>query len=107
VWVAFAGDEPAGFVLAFDTINFVRNKASCRIDLLYVEKKHRRKGMAKALVAAVARDALARKVVRLSVDAVETNKISNSLYRHSGFSARRDRAVKFSVEGNKLRQLLH
>ena len=105
VWAAYVGDEPAGFILVYDTINFVRNKASCRIDLLYVEAKHRRKGVAGALVAKVAEDACARCIKRLSVDAMASNKVSNRLYRCLGFKMRKDRSIKYSVEGAVFRRL--
>ncbi len=105
LWVAFDGGMAAGFILAYDTINFVRNKASCRIDLLYVEKKSRRKGVARALIAAVAGDALSRGVKRLSVDAAAGNKISNLFYRRSGFMKRKDLSVKYSAEGAVFRRL--
>jgi GNAT superfamily N-acetyltransferase len=58
--LAFAGDEPAGFALYFETYSTFRGRRGIYLEDLFVEPSHRGRGIGAGLLAAVARLALER-----------------------------------------------
>ncbi len=88
-FVAYAeGHEPVGFVEASVRSDYVNGTSSSPVAFLeglYVVPAHRRRGVARSLVAAVAAWALSRGYLELASDATLQNDVSRSVHRSLGF----------------------
>ncbi len=87
-WIAYVNDAPAGFVVFYDWINFVRAKKIRRLDLLFVKEEFRSNGVGNALITALIKDGQRQNVQRLDVSAGKKNKIANTFYKKLGFAKR-------------------
>jgi|GEM_PF-1283751 len=104
-WVAFDGVKPAGFAVTYDYMDFRNVKRVCRLELLFVEEKLRRRGIGKKLVGKVVREALDRGCVRFSVVVSKKNPLARDFYRKAGMLQAGAGYVSFSAEGNVLYRL--
>jgi GNAT superfamily N-acetyltransferase len=55
--LAYAGDEPVGFALYFETYSTFRGRRGIHLEDLFVEPSHRGRGIGASLLAAVAKEA--------------------------------------------------
>lgn len=85
-WLAWRENEAAGFLIAYDRMNFVSGQKTRVVDLLYVEETARRQGIGKALLAAAAKDALKRDCASFLVTAHPANAIAKGFYKTLGLS---------------------
>jgi ribosomal protein S18 acetylase RimI-like enzyme len=97
-WVAVVARQPIGFVVTYDWFNFVRGTAARTIDLLYIDPDHRRSGIGKLLLVAVAKDAQAKGCTRLRVGARKTNKAANRFYHGLGFERRPENSATYAAD---------
>lgn len=97
-WVVLIERKPVGFVVTYDWFNFVRGKSVRTIDLLYIDPEHRRSGIGKLLLAAVAKNAKAKGCGRLRVGARKTNKAANRFYSGIGFERRLENSVNYAAD---------
>lgn len=85
-WLAWQNGKAAGFLIAYDRMNFVSAQKTRVIDLLFVEESFRRLGLGQALLAAAAKDALKRDCETLLVTAKPANAIADRFYRKIGLN---------------------
>lgn len=102
--MAFVNNNPVGFALTYDRMNFVRGKITRTLDLLFVEETHRHKGIGRGLIAAVVRNMLSEGHTRLAVGAAENNPASNLFYQGLGLTPRTDKAKQYVIQGNALKR---
>lgn len=99
--VAYAADgTPVGFVeasLRSDYVNGTSTTPVAFLEGLYVAPLHRRRGVARRLVAAVQQWALARGCQELASDAALDNEVSHALHEALGFEET-ERVVYFRKE---------
>ncbi len=100
--LAWHKKEPVGFIISYSFINFVRGFTCQHIDLIFVEDKFRRQNVGKALIQAVALDAVAVGHQRLSVAAQTSNIGANKFYQKLGFSTKTSTSVNYNVQDDKL-----
>ena len=79
-WLARAGSEPAAFAWATAPVRGV-----ARLEYLYVRSVHRRQGLARRLVRAVAEATAARGATELVLEVVATNEAALATWEALGF----------------------
>ena len=105
VWVALLGGLPCGFAATYDWMNYVGGFPVRNIDLFFVRDGVRRRGVGRALLGAIARDAEASTCRRMTVGAEADNPGANAFYRRVGFVLRDVRANRYVVSGDALARL--
>lgn len=97
--VAWMKNEPVGFAVSFDWMNFVRGFPVRTLDLLYVSEKHRRFGVGRELVATLAKDALKKGILRLDTSASKKNPAANLFYKKLNFQKTSSASNKYKLAG--------
>ena len=96
-WFALAGDALLGFAeatLRHDYVNGCDTSPVAFLEGLYVAPQHRRRGVARALVDAVAAWAVTQDVSEFASDALIENRASHAMHQALGF-AETERVVYF------------
>jgi GNAT superfamily N-acetyltransferase len=102
--IATHGGEAAGYALFFTTFSSFRCKQGAWLEDLFVRPAHRRAGVGRALLAAVAARVHARAGARLEWSALDWNELALSFYR--GLGARTmDQWITHRLEGEGLAAL--
>jgi GNAT superfamily N-acetyltransferase len=82
--VAFAGDEPAGFAVYFQTFSTFLGRPGLYLEDLYVTPAWRRHGLGRKLLAHVARIAVERRYGRMEWSVLDWNELALGVYRRIG-----------------------
>jgi GNAT superfamily N-acetyltransferase len=82
--IATHGEEVAGYALYYPTFSSFRAKQGVWLEDLFVRPAHRRAGVGRALLAAVAARVCARDGARLEWSALDWNELALSFYRGLG-----------------------
>lgn len=89
VWLAEIEGRPVGYVLALfhtrDASRFTLTRRWCEVDQIAVDPTARRRGVARALVAALAREAEATGVAELKAQTWGFNEIARRTFEELGF----------------------
>jgi GNAT superfamily N-acetyltransferase len=102
--VAMRGGEAAGYAVFFTTFSSFRCREGVWLEDLFVRPAHRRFGVGRALLAAVAARVRAREGARLEWSALDWNELALSFYR--GLGARTmDQWVTHRLDGDALERL--
>ena len=104
VLLAYWADEPAGFALFFHNFSTFVGKPGIYLEDLFVETKHRGRGIGKGLLARVAQIAYERGCGRLEWAVLDWNRPAIDFYRSMGAAAMHDWTV-FRLSGDALRRL--
>ena len=84
--IAMLGEEAAGYALFFTTFSSFHGREGVWLEDLFVRPAHRRAGVGRALLAAVAARMHAREGARLEWSALDWNELALSFYRGLGAS---------------------
>jgi GNAT superfamily N-acetyltransferase len=104
--IADADDgEPAGYALFFTTFSTFAGRPGIWLEDLFVRPAHRRNGLGRALLAAVAAVAAERDCARLEWSALDWNEPALAFYRSIGVRALPE-WVWHRVEGPAIRRLV-
>jgi len=102
--IAMRGEEAAGYAVFFSTFSSFRGREGAWLEDLFVRPAHRRAGVGRALLAAVAARVRAREGARLEWSALDWNELALSFYR--GLGARTlGQWVTHRMDGDMLEQL--
>lgn len=82
--IAMRGDDTAGYALYFTTFSSFRCREGVWLEDLFVRPAHRRAGVGRALLAAVAARVREREGARLEWSALDWNELALSFYRGLG-----------------------
>ena len=82
--IATRGREAAGYAMFFTTFSSFRCREGVWLEDLFVRPAHRRAGVGRALLAAVAARVLAREGARFEWSALDWNELALSFYRGLG-----------------------
>ncbi len=104
VLLAYLGDEPAGFALYFQNFSTFLGRPGLYIEDLYVDERHRGKGIGRALLAAVARVARQRRCGRLEWWVLDWNEPAIRFYKQVG-AVPMDEWTVYRVTGEALDRL--
>ena len=86
VFIAEVGERgTAGFALVYPSFSSLRLAPAWTLNDLFVVPRHRRLGVARALVREVTRQARARKVAVVSLATAQTNARAKALYESEGY----------------------
>jgi ribosomal protein S18 acetylase RimI-like enzyme len=85
IFVAFNGEEPAGFTQLYPLLSSVRATKNWLINDLYVDSKHRKQGIGEALLKAAADFAKKQGAVFVQLETAIDNYTAQSLYEAIGF----------------------
>ena len=86
-WLAWDGEHPVGLVNAFEGVSTFKARPLLNIHDLIVSAPFRRRGIARALLAAAERGARERGCCKLTLEVLEGNHAAISAYQASGFQA--------------------
>jgi GNAT superfamily N-acetyltransferase len=102
--IALRGEDAAGYAVFFSTFSTFRCREGVWLEDLFVRPSHRRAGVGRALLAAVAARVRAREGARLEWSALDWNELALSFYR--GLGARTlDQWVTHRLDGAELARL--
>ena len=87
IFLAYKGDEPAGFSLVIEAFSSFRAMPILNIHDIGVGASYRRMGVGKALLAHVQREAERRGCCKLTLEVDEQNTRALTLYESMGYSA--------------------
>ncbi len=87
VVLAFGGESPAGLAICFEGFSTFACKPLLNIHDIVVSKSHRRRGIAKRLLAKAEEIALGLGCCKLTLEVLEGNAIAQAAYSSFGFSA--------------------
>jgi len=85
VFVAWAGDEPAGVAVCFVGFSTFTARPVLNIHDLAVLPQHRRRGVARGLLESVEARGRELGCVKLTLEVLEENHVAQALYRSFGF----------------------
>jgi GNAT superfamily N-acetyltransferase len=102
--IAECGPEVAGYALFFPTFSTFLTIQGVWLEDLFVRPAHRRAGVGRALLSAVAAHARERGGERLEWAALDWNELALGFYRRIG-AQRRDEWITHSLTGEPLRRL--
>ena len=106
VYLAYWQDVPAGYAVFFTNFSTFLGKAGIYLEDLFVEPELRGKGIGKALLASVAREAQRRGCGRLEWAVLDWNKPSIDFYLSLGAKAL-DEWTIFRMTGEAIAKLAH
>lgn len=84
-WIAWAGEEPAGLLNAFEGISTFRAEPNLNIHDIAVVARFRRRGIARALLDAAEQEALRRGCCKLTLEVLQGNIPAFNAYLAVGF----------------------
>lgn len=104
VAIGYYNNEPVGFVLFFHNFSTFVGRPGIYIEDLFVEETNRRRGFGRALLAHIAKLAMARDCGRLEWSVLDWNEPAVNFYQKLGAMPMNEWTV-FRVTGEKLNQL--
>ena len=104
VIVGYAGDQPAGFAMYFQTFSTFTGKPGLYLEDIFVKPEWRRHGLGTLLLARLARIAVDRGYGRMEWSVLEWNEMALRVYRGVGARAMNEWTV-YRLNGDALRQL--
>ena len=104
VVIGYAGDEPAGFAVFFQTFSTFLGIPGMYLEDLFVDPKFRRQGLGEALLARLARIAVERGCGRLEWSVLRWNELAIGFYEKLG-ARPMDDWVPYRLTGDSLRTL--
>lgn len=104
VVVAYAGDEPAGFAMFFQTFSTFVGRRGMYLEDLFVVPKWRGRGLGRRLLAHLARIAVDRGYGRMEWSVLDWNELALRMYRAVGARAM-DEWTVHRLSGDSLRAL--
>jgi GNAT superfamily N-acetyltransferase len=104
VIMAYAGDEPAGFALYFQTFSTFAGRPGLYLEDIFVKPEWRRKGLGQQLLARLARTAVERGYGRMEWSVLNWNETALRVYRAVGAKPMNDWTV-YRLSGAALRDL--
>ena len=104
VAIGYYNNEPVGFVLFFHNFSTFVGRPGIYIEDLFVEESYRRRGFGGALLAHIAKLAVARDCGRLEWSVLDWNEPAVNFYQKLGAMPMNEWTV-FRVTGEKLKQL--
>jgi GNAT superfamily N-acetyltransferase len=104
VIIGYAGDQPAGFALYFQTFSTFAGKSGLYLEDIFVKPEWRKHGLGTMLLARLARTAVDRGYGRMEWSVLNWNEMALSVYRGVGARAMNDWTV-YRLNGDALRQL--
>jgi GNAT superfamily N-acetyltransferase len=104
VILGYAGDEPAGFALYFQTFSTFVGRPGLYLEDIFVKPEWRTKGLGRMLLARLARIALERGYGRMEWSVLNWNELALRVYRGVGAKPMSDWTV-YRLNGEALRDL--
>jgi GNAT superfamily N-acetyltransferase len=104
VVIGYAGDEPAGFALYFQTFSTFVGRPGLYLEDIFVKPEWRNKGLGRMLLARLARIAIDRGYGRMEWSVLNWNEMALRVYRGVGAEPMRDWTV-YRLNGDALRSL--
>jgi GNAT superfamily N-acetyltransferase len=104
VIVGYAGDQPAGFAMYFQTFSTFTGKPGLYLEDIFVKPEWRRHGLGTLLLARLARIAVDRGYGRMEWSVLDWNEMALRVYRGVGARAMNEWTV-YRLNGDALRQL--
>ena len=104
VVIGYAGDEPAGFAVFFQTFSTFLGLPGMYLEDLFVEPAYRRQGLGEALLAHLAKIAVERGCGRVEWSVLGWNELAIGFYRKLGAQPMDDWVI-YRLTGDSLRQL--
>jgi len=104
VVIGYAGDEPAGFAVFFQTFSTFLGIPGMYLEDLFVDPKFRRQGLGEALLARLARIAVERGCGRLEWSVLRWNELAIAFYQKLG-ARQMDDWVTYRLTGDALGSL--
>jgi GNAT superfamily N-acetyltransferase len=104
VILGYAGDEPAGFALYFQTFSTFIGRPGLYLEDIFVQPEWRKKGLGRMLMARLARIAVERDYGRMEWSVLNWNEMALRVYRGVGAKPLSDWSV-YRLEGAPLREL--
>jgi len=104
VLIGYAGDEPAGFAVFFQTFSTFLGVPGMYLEDIFVEPKWRRKGLGRQLLVYLARIANERGYGRVEWSVLDWNELAIGFYKALGAKPM-DEWTVFRLSGESLRKL--
>ena len=104
VVIGYAGDEPAGFAVFFQTFSTFLGIPGLYLEDLFVEPTFRRQGLGEALLAYLAKIAVERGCGRVEWSVLGWNELAIGFYRKLGAQPMDDWVI-YRLTGDSLRRL--
>ena len=104
VVIGYAGDEPAGFALFFQTFSTFLGIPGMYLEDIFVEPRFRRQGLGEALMAHLAKLAVERGYGRLEWSVLDWNELAIGFYKKLG-ARPMDEWIIYRLAGDSLKQL--
>jgi GNAT superfamily N-acetyltransferase len=104
VLIGYAGDEPAGFAVFFQTFSTFLGVPGIYLEDIFVEPKWRRKGLGRQLLVYLARIANERGYGRVEWSVLDWNELAIGFYKALGAKPM-DEWTVFRLSGESLRKL--
>jgi GNAT superfamily N-acetyltransferase len=104
VILAYAGDEPAGFALYFQSFSTFVGRPGLYLEDIFVKPQWRRQGLGRMLLARLARIAVERGYGRMEWSVLNWNEMALRVYRAAGAVPMSDWTV-YRLSGAALRDL--
>lgn len=104
VILGYAGDEPAGFALYFQTFSTFKGRPGLYLEDIFVKPEWRRQGLGQQLLARLARIAIERGYGRMEWSVLNWNDTALRVYRAVGARPMNDWTV-YRLNGAALRDL--
>ncbi len=97
--VASLCGELCGFSATYDWMNFIHGFPVRNIDLFFAKESKRGRGVGRALLEEIAREARSSGCQRITVGAEQDNEGANAFYRRMGFELRRPASNRYALSG--------
>jgi GNAT superfamily N-acetyltransferase len=104
VIIAYAGDEPAGFALYFESFSTFLGRPGLYLEDIFVKPEWRRQGLGRMLLSRLARIAVDRGYGRMEWSVLNWNETALRVYRTAGAKPMSDWTV-YRLTGSALRDL--
>ena len=104
VIIGYAGDQPAGFALFFQTFSTFKGRPGLYLEDIFVKPEWRKHGLGTMLLARLARIAVDRGYGRMEWSVLDWNEIALRVYRAVG-ARPMDEWTVYRLNGDALRQL--
>ena len=104
VIIAYAGDEPAGFALYFQSFSTFLGRPGLYLEDIFVKPEWRQQGLGRMLLSRLARIAIDRGYGRMEWSVLNWNEMALRVYRTAGAEPMSDWTV-YRLTGSALRDL--